>query len=36
MTPLRAVAPARKLALGLAFFVLFVLVWSIATFGVFA
>jgi NitT/TauT family transport system permease protein len=33
MTPLRAVAPARKLALGLAFFVLFVLVWSIATFG---
>ncbi|MGE5169956.1 MAG: ABC transporter permease [Rudaea sp.] len=33
MTPLAPVAPARKLALGLAFFVLFVLAWSGVTFG---
>jgi NitT/TauT family transport system permease protein len=33
MTPLEPVTPARKIALGLAFFVLFVAVWSAVTFG---
>ena len=33
MTPLKPVAPAGKLALGLAFFVVFVVLWSIATLG---
>ncbi len=33
MTPLKPVSPGRKLALGLAFFVVFVSAWSIATFG---
>jgi NitT/TauT family transport system permease protein len=33
MTPLRPVSPARKAALGFAFFALFVLAWSAVTFG---
>ncbi|HEY3180274.1 MAG TPA: ABC transporter permease [Casimicrobiaceae bacterium] len=33
MTPLKPVSPQRKLALGLAFFALFVAAWSLATFG---
>ena len=33
MTPLKPVRPARKVALGIAFFVLFVAAWSVATFG---
>jgi NitT/TauT family transport system permease protein len=33
MTPLVPVSPARKVVLGLAFFVLFVVAWSIVTFG---
>jgi NitT/TauT family transport system permease protein len=33
MTPLKAVTPTRKVVLGLAFFVVFVAAWSIATFG---
>ena len=33
MTPLVPVSPARKAVLGLAFFVLFVVAWSIVTFG---
>ena len=33
MTPLKPVSPPRKLALGLAFFALFVAAWSLATFG---
>ena len=33
MTPLVPVSPSRKLALGLAFFVLFVVGWSLVTFG---
>src|SRR5438067_6045873 len=33
MTPLKPVSAQRKLALGFAFFVLFVAAWSVATFG---
>jgi NitT/TauT family transport system permease protein len=33
VTPLKPVSPQRKLALGLAFFALFVAAWSLATFG---
>ena len=33
MTPLVPVSPARKVAYGIAFFVVFTAVWSIATFG---
>jgi len=33
MTPLKPIAPRHKAALGIAFFVAFVAVWSIATFG---
>jgi NitT/TauT family transport system permease protein len=33
VTPLKPVSPPRKLALGLAFFALFVAAWSLATFG---
>ena len=33
MTPLKPIPPRRKAALGIAFFVAFVAVWSIATFG---
>ena len=33
MRPLTPVPPGRKAALGLAFFVLFVIAWGIATFG---
>ena len=33
MTPLAPIAPRRRLALGVAFFVVFVALWSIATFG---
>ena len=33
MTPLSPISAARKVALGVAFFALFVAVWSIATFG---
>src|SRR5438034_11463753 len=33
MTPLKPVSQPHKLALGLAFFVLFVMAWSVATFG---
>jgi len=33
LTPLKPVTPARKVAYGIAFFVLFVAAWSIATFG---
>ena len=33
MTPLVPVSPARKIALGLAFFVVFVAIWSVATYG---
>src|SRR6476620_2800687 len=33
MKPLEPVGATRKVALGLAFFVLFVLGWSVATFG---
>ncbi len=33
MTPLKPVATGRKIALGIAFFALFVAVWSFATFG---
>ncbi len=33
MTPLKPVSPARKVAYGIAFFVIFVTAWSIATFG---
>jgi NitT/TauT family transport system permease protein len=33
MTPLRPVAPAVRVALGIGFFVLFVAAWSVATFG---
>jgi len=33
MTPLKPVTPTRKIAYGIAFFVLFVALWSIATFG---
>jgi NitT/TauT family transport system permease protein len=33
MTPLKPIAPRRKAALGIAFFVAFVAVWSVATFG---
>ena len=31
--PLKPVSPARKVAYGIAFFVVFVAAWSIATFG---
>ena len=33
MTPLKPIPPGRKAALGIAFFVLFVAGWSVATFG---
>ena len=33
MTPLKPVSPARKVAYGIAFFVVFVAAWSVATFG---
>ena len=33
MTPLKAIGPTARVALGVAFFVLFVIAWSIATFG---
>ncbi|HOB02689.1 MAG TPA: ABC transporter permease, partial [Casimicrobium huifangae] len=33
MKPLTAVAPATRVTLGIAFFVLFVVVWAIATLG---
>ncbi len=33
MTPLKAIPPGRRVAYGIAFFVLFVAMWSIATFG---
>ena len=33
MKPLVPVAPGARIALGIAFFVLFVAVWSVATFG---
>ena len=33
MTPLKPIPPRRKAVLGIAFFVVFVAVWSIATFG---
>ncbi len=33
MTPLKPIAPATKLALGILFFVLFVAIWAAATFG---
>jgi len=33
MKPLTPVAPGRRLALGIAFFVVFVAGWSLATFG---
>ena len=33
MTPLEPIPPGRKAVLGIAFFVLFVVAWSIATFG---
>ena len=33
MSPLEPIGPARRVALGLAFFVLFVALWSAATFG---
>jgi len=33
VTPLAPIAPRRRLALGVAFFVVFVALWSIATFG---
>ena len=33
MTPLKPIAPGRKAVLGVAFFVLFVVAWSAATFG---
>ena len=33
MSPLKPVAPNTKIALGVAFFVVFFLVWSVATFG---
>ena len=33
MTPLKPIPPGRKAVLGIAFFVLFVVAWSIATFG---
>jgi len=33
VTPLAPIAPARRIALGIAFFVVFVAVWSVATLG---
>ena len=33
MTPLKPIAPATRIVLGILFFVLFIVVWSIATFG---
>jgi NitT/TauT family transport system permease protein len=33
VTPLKAIPPGRRVAYGIAFFVVFVAVWSIATFG---
>ena len=33
MTPLVPVSPARKVAYGIAFFIVFTAVWSVATFG---
>ena len=33
MTPLKPIAPRRKAALGIAFFVLFFAAWAVATFG---
>jgi len=33
MTPLKPVSPTARIALGIAFFVLFILLWSAATFG---
>ena len=33
MTPLKPIGPARRIALGIAFFVVFVAAWSLATFG---
>ena len=33
MKPLTAVSPLARTALGIAFFVLFVALWSLATFG---
>ncbi|MEP7084818.1 MAG: ABC transporter permease, partial [Betaproteobacteria bacterium] len=33
MTPLKPIAPATRVALGIAFFVVFFAVWAVATFG---
>ena len=33
MTPLKPIAPAKRVALGIAFFVVFFVIWGIATFG---
>ena len=33
MTPLKAIPPGRRVAYGIAFFVVFVALWSVATFG---
>ena len=33
MTPLKAIPPGRRIAYGIAFFVVFVAIWSLATFG---
>ena len=33
MTPLKAIAPGRRVVYGVAFFVVFVAMWSVATFG---
>ena len=33
MTPLKPIAPTTKVALGILFFVVFVAIWSLATFG---